>query len=218
MADLSCERRTWRACSPLGLTRVSPPVQRTRSTGRSTYVRLSACVAAFAVVAVPVAFLVAGVADDPQNSLTDVLLWPAVALIVLIALFAAHILGTAWWANGAGEPVLTVDGGMVRGRLSSARRRGPAYDGWDFELPLAQIVQVRLSDAGYVAIDLPPSLAEEILARPRTRAHARHWQAVTGTPAAWPARSMLRRHGRDERLALLVAALSGSHAAAEGRP
>lgn len=108
--------------------------------------------------------------------------------------------------------MLAVDPGVVRGRLHSARRRGPAYDGWDFEVALADITDVRVTGAGHLAFSLPAPLADDLLDRPTTRTHARLWRAITGSPASWPASRMLAPDHRAEHLDRLVAALSG------GRP
>ena len=211
-AELACERRSWRVASPLGRTRVAPPSTSAPRSRTSSAGPVVAGLLLLGVVLAPAGLVAAEVAGDPGTSWGQVVLWPAVAVVVLVGLFTAHVLGTAWWVNGAGEPVLSVADGTVRGRLSAARRRPPAYDGWDFEVPLARITNARVTEAGHVAFDLPADVAQELCTRPTTTAHARHWRRTVGTPAAWPAGRMLRGADRRARLDRLVAALRADDA------
>ncbi|GAA1943596.1 hypothetical protein [Nocardioides hwasunensis] len=211
--ELVCERGLWRALSPLGTTRMSAPRSRGGSASRTTTWTLA--VAAVAVVLVPAAVMAERAANG-DLSLTSVALVVLGILVLVVAGLVAYGLGSSWWLNGAGHPVLQVDGEVVRGRLHSARRTAPAYEGWDFEVPLASITDVRLTAAGHLAVGLPEALTQELLERPTTRTHARQWREVTGQPASWPASRMLGKSHRAEHLDRLVTALSGS-APTEGR-
>ena len=204
--ELRCERSHWRAFAPLGTTKEAAAPGSRRPVSTSTAVLVALLV--FPPLSLGFAMLVREISIDPDLSFAQFLV-PLAAVVGLAALaLTIHAWGTAWWHNGAGHPVLQVRDGVVRGRLDAASRREPAFDGWDFAVPLAQVRDAHITEFGHLALCLPDDLSEEVRARERTTARARRWTALTGTPAVWPASRMLRRNDRQQRLDALVAALT----------
>lgn len=207
---LTCERKLWQALSWFGTTRVATPLTTKPPMLPTATSRMIGIVIAVLVV-LPIPFVVQQALRDPAavaGTATAVVTVLVLAVLVGGLALVTHALGSAWWAFGAGAPVVEVDAGSVRGGLHSARRGETPYQGWDFEVPLDQVKGVRLTPRGEIAIALPDEVERALLADPCTHGHTEPWRRATGSPASWPARRMLRRTGRDERLHRLFDAVS----------
>jgi hypothetical protein len=143
------------------------------------------------------------------------------APVVLFAVIAGRVLvlifGAAWYAYGAGRPVLVLDGEEVRGRLRPvwADERGDPADPawWDLRLPASDLAGVRVANpdgpAGrrMLALEVPAEVVDALAgAAPAVAQAAASRQRVAGTPAAWPVNGLLPRRRRAARLRALVAA------------
>lgn len=207
--QVRCERRLWRMCSAAGSGRPprtanAPPRKPLDATASLVWAGLYA-VAGTVLIGLAVAFG------------WLFLLGAAVALALAVGLGYAYVVGSMWWMAGAGEPVLDVHDGVVRGRirpLAKGDRAGPTVPGWwDFELPAAQVTAVKLTGREgrparrCLVLDLPAETSLTLVDRAETGWYAKRWLGYAGGPAAWPVGRMLRRRGRGARLAELQAAL-----------
>ncbi len=120
--ELRCERRLWRAFARFGARPVDPMDQPLPRATKGCLVALFVV-----VVIVPMPVVALELSRDPDFSWGRVVAWSAVVVIALVALLVMRMLGTSWWMNGAGEPVLALRDGVVRGRLSPASRGAEPY-------------------------------------------------------------------------------------------
>ncbi|WP_067431683.1 hypothetical protein [Nocardioides jensenii] len=201
--ELRCERRLWRAFARFGARPVDPMDQPLPRATKGCLVALFVV-----VVIVPMPVVALELSRDPDFSWGRVVAWSAVVVIALVALLVMRMLGTSWWMNGAGEPVLALRDGVVRGRLSPASRGAEPYQGWDFELPVKNLAGVRLTPSGVLVLEVPEEVADRLRDTARTSVHAQHWERTVDSPTAWPGK-MLRTADRTERLSQIVAELNG---------
>jgi hypothetical protein len=211
--QVRCERNSWRACAWAGTSRAP----RTTATTPRTRLDPSAAILWFGLYVV--AFLVLiGLAVAFGAAF-----WFGAAVVLVVGAIAlyVYVIGTLWWAMGAGEPVVLVQDGLLHGRIRPVAKgapAGPATAGWwDFVVPTADLTGVRLSgsDARTVLIvGLPAEASAQLVNEPATGWYAKRWLSRNGSPAVWPLGRMLRRAGRPERLNQLLAEL---HAGATQR-
>lgn len=138
----------------------------------------------------------------------------AAVVALAAAVISAHVLGVMWWGSGAGNPVLVLEDGEIRGRLQPAKRSSAAEGAWwDFSVRAAELSGVRLERTDLapqrwtIVLDLPPAIRDELLNHADFGWYARRLDASYRSPAAWQAGRMLRRTGRRERVRALVAAI-----------
>jgi hypothetical protein len=203
--ELRTRRLAWRLCAALWPRRSTSPAPRLSS----------ARALAFSLLATLAVVLGAAPLLGPAALFAA----PAVLLGVLLVRALVLFGSIAWYATGAGQPVLVLDGGRVLGRLRPAwadlPRAGPAGgpDWWDLRLPVGQLRGVRVARPDgparrrMLALDLPPDAAAGLSRSPGLSELTRRLERSAGSPAGWSAGAMLPvgRRGRD--LAALVAAL-----------
>ena len=204
--QVRCERNSWRACAWAGTSRAP----RTNATTPRTRLDPSAAILWFGLYVVACLVLV-GLAI----AFGAVFWFGAAAVLVLgaIAMYA-YVIGTMWWAAGAGEPVLLVQDGLLHGRIRPVAKSAPAgpaiADWWDFAVPTAELTGVRLSGSDartLLVVDLPAQTSEWLVNEPATGWYAKRWLSRNGSPAVWPVGRMLQRTGRREQLSQLHAEL-----------
>jgi len=211
--QVRCERNSWHACAWAGTSRAP----RTTATTPRTRLDPSAAILWFGLYVV--AFLVLiGLAVAFGAAF-----WFGAAGVLVLGAVATYVyvIGTMWWAAGAGEPVLLVQDGLLHGRIRPVAKGGPAgpetAGWWDFVVPTADLTGVRLSgsDARTVLIvGLPAEVSAQLVNGLATGWYAKRWLSRNRSPAVWPVGRMLRRAGRRRRLDQLLAEL---HAAATQR-
>ncbi|SBT51102.1 hypothetical protein [Micromonospora auratinigra] len=125
----------------------------------------------------------------------------------------------AWYACGAGHPMLRVADGEVRGRLrgvwadelADADPTDPSF--WDLRLPVGALTGVRVErdrpGSPILVLDVPPEVTAALLADEDTRPLAEHWRDRVGSPAAWQVGLYAGRFRRERRLRALLGALPG---------
>ncbi|MEU8131441.1 hypothetical protein AB0B68_29865 [Micromonospora sp. NPDC049049] len=145
---------------------------------------------------------------------------PAVVVAVPLLLLIANIGAGAWYACGAGLPMLSVTDGEVRGRLrgvwadelADADPDDPAW--WDLRLPARALSGVRVerdSPGGpLLVLDLPPAAAEALTAKADTQKLAEHWRSSVDSPAAWQIGLFEGRFRRARRLREFLKALAAA--------
>ncbi|MGC4851314.1 hypothetical protein ACLQ3F_29130 [Micromonospora sp. DT15] len=145
---------------------------------------------------------------------------PAVVVAVPLLLLIANIGAGAWYAGGAGFPMLSVTDGEVRGRLrgvwadelADADPDDPAW--WDLRLPARALSGVRVehdSPGGpLLVLDLPPAAAEALTANADTQKLAEHWRSSVDSPAAWQIGLFEGRFRRARRLREFLKALAAA--------
>ncbi len=211
--QVRCERNSWHACAWAGTSRAP----RTTATTPRTRLDPSAAILWFGLYVV--AFLVLiGLAVAFGAAF-----WFGAAGVLVLGAVATYVyvIGTMWWAAGAGEPALLVQDGLLHGRIRPVAKGAPAGPAtaawWDFVVPMADLTGVRLSgsDARTVLIvGLPAEVSAQLVNGLATGWYAKRWLSRNGSPAVWPVGRMLRRAGRRRRLDQLLAEL---HAAATQR-
>ena len=211
--QLRCERNSWHACAWAGTSRAP----RTTATTPRTRLDPSAAILWFGLYVV--AFLVLlGLAVALGAAF-----WFGTAAVLVLGAIATYVyvIGTMWWAAGAGEPVLLVQDGLLHGRIRPVAKgapAGPATAGWwDFVVPAADLTDVRLSGSdarSLLIVGLPAEASAQLANEPATGWYAKRWLSRNGSPAVWPVGRMLRRAGRRQRLDQLLAEL---HAGATQR-
>jgi hypothetical protein len=204
--QVRCERNSWRACAWAGTSRAP----RTTATAPRTRLDPSAAILWFGL------YVVAFLALIGLAVAFGAAFWFGAAAVLLLGAIATYVyvIGTMWWAAGAGEPVLLVQDGLLQGRIRPVAKGAPAGSAtagwWDFVVPTADLTGVRLSgsDARTVLIvGLPAEASAQLVNGPATGWYAKRWLSRNGSPAVWPVGRMLRRAGRRERLNQLFAEL-----------
>ncbi|MFG3644420.1 hypothetical protein ACGF3C_29530 [Micromonospora sp. NPDC047762] len=145
---------------------------------------------------------------------------PAVVVAAPLLWLMANIGAGAWYACGAGLPMLSVTDGEVRGRLrgvwadelADADPDDPAW--WDLRLPVRALSGVRVehdSPGGpLLVLDLPPAAAEALTANADTQKLAEHWRSSVDSPAAWQIGLFEGRFRRARRLREFLKALAAA--------
>jgi hypothetical protein len=207
--QVRCERNSWRACAWAGRSRAP----RTTETAPRKRLEPSAAILWFGLYVVTCCVLI-GLAVAFGAAV-----WFTAAAVLALGGAAgwAYILGSLWWAMGAGEPVLLVQDGLLHGRIRPVAKGAPAgpavADWWDFVVPAAELTGVRLSGSDdrplhrMLVVDLPAETSAQLVNESATAWYAKRWLSSNGSPAVWPVGRMLRRAGRRERLNGLLADL-----------
>jgi hypothetical protein len=142
------------------------------------------------VVVLPLSIMLLGAAGWFVAAPVSLLVTPTIYALVVI-------FGSAWWATGAGYPVLVVRNGQVHGRLRpvwsdeihTADPDDPSW--WDFQLPASELLGVRIVRSErkrshhLLALDLPPRLRDALLESDDLNKVTGRLNRDTGTPAAW---------------------------------
>lgn len=231
MADLDvrCERRLYKALAWMGSSRSSRNRRVERSPGRQKSKGAAAALAWYLVIfAVILGAVLISVTAGVGVALLAAVIVVAVGAVVLVA----YLAGSLWWLTGAGHPMLSVQDGVVRGRIRSVAKHDTGDDTatgwWDFEVPLtdldgAKIVKATRGRVGAgsacLLLGVPAAVSNGLINSDATAHYARMWLRYGGSAAGWPVGRMLRRGGRAERVQALVAALdpAGSNAFPKSR-